>query len=49
LHRLRGLYADQIKRETESAILARQAGIAAASAALGHTTTDTTERHYLTP
>ena len=49
LHRLRGLYADQIQRETQEAILARAAGVQAASAALGHTTTTTTERHYLTP
>ena len=47
LHRLRGLYADQIKRETEQAILARAAGIKAASEALGHTTTGTTVDHYL--
>lgn len=49
LHRCRGLYADHLKRETEEAILARQAGIKAASEALGHTTQKTTERHYLTP
>lgn len=49
LHRLRGLYADQIKRETESAMLAKLAGLKAASEALGHTTTETTERHYTTP
>lgn len=47
LHRLRGLYADQIKAETETAILARAAGIRAAQEALGHTTPETTERHYL--
>lgn len=47
LHRLRGLYADQIKRETEQAILARAAGVKAAQEALGHTTSATTERHYL--
>ena len=49
LHRLRGLYADQVKRETEEAILARQKGLKAASEALGHTSTATTERHYTTP
>ena len=49
LHRLRGLYADQIKRETEQAILARAAGIKAASEALGHTTVETTVDHYLDP
>jgi integrase len=47
LHRLRGLYADQIKAETEAAILARAAGIRAAQEALGHTSPQTTERHYL--
>ena len=47
LHRLRGLYADHVKRETEQAILARQAGIKAASEALGHTTIGTTVDHYL--
>jgi hypothetical protein len=47
LHRLRGLYLDQVRRETEQAILARQAGIQAAANAAGHTTTETTERHYL--
>lgn len=47
LHRLRGLYADQIKRETETAIIARQAGLQAAQRALGHTTPETTERHYV--
>ena len=47
LHRLRGLYADQVKRETEAAILARRQGIEAASRNLGHTTTATTEGHYL--
>ncbi len=49
LHRLRGLYADHVKRETEAAILARQAGIKAASEALGHTTIKTTVDHYTTP
>jgi hypothetical protein len=49
LHRLRGLYADHVKRDTEQAILARQAGIKAASEALGHTTIGTTVDHYLGP
>jgi hypothetical protein len=49
LHRLRGLYADQLKRETEIAMAARLAGIRKASENLGHTTTATTEAHYLTP
>ena len=47
LHRLRGLYADHVKRDTEQAILARQAGIKAASEALGHTTIGTTVDYYL--
>lgn len=47
LHRLRGLYADHVKRDTEEAILAHQAAIRAASQALGHTSTATTEAHYL--
>lgn len=47
LHRLRGLYADHVRNETESAILARQQGIKAASLALGHTSTAVTERSYL--
>lgn len=47
LHRLRGLYADQIKAEREEAFLAHRAGVKAASEALGHTTTATTENHYL--
>lgn len=46
-HRLRGIYADHLKRVTESAILARQAAIKEASRALGHTDTETTTRHYL--
>jgi hypothetical protein len=49
LHRLRGLYADQLKRETEIAMAARLAGIKKASENLGHTTTATTTAHYLTP
>ena len=49
LHRLRGLYADHVRRETEEAILARQQGIKAASVALGHASTQTTEKSYLSP
>jgi hypothetical protein len=49
LHRLRGLYADEVKRITEEAVAARQEAIKAASSNLGHTTTTTTENHYLTP
>jgi hypothetical protein len=49
LHRLRGLYADDVARLTQDAVAARLAGIREASAALGHTTTATTINHYLTP
>lgn len=48
LHRLRGLYADDVARLTSDAITARLAGVKAASEALGHTSTKTTENHYLT-
>lgn len=47
LHRLRGLYADQLAELERDAVAARQAGILAASQALGHTTTHTTETSYL--
>lgn len=47
LHRLRGLYADQIKELTEDAVAAHLAGVKAASNALGHTNTKTTVNHYL--
>lgn len=47
LHRLRGLYADHVRRDTEAAILARREAPQAASEALGHTNTTTTERHYI--
>lgn len=47
LHRLRGLYADDVKRITEDAVAAHLAGVKAASEALGHTSTATTERSYL--
>lgn len=46
LHRLRGLYADHVRRETEQAILARQKASKTASKALGHASVTTTERHY---
>jgi len=48
LHRLRGLYADDVKRITEDAVAAHLAGVKAASQALGHTSTATTEKSYLT-
>ena len=47
LHRLRGLYADHVARLTSDAITARLAGIQAASDSLGHTSTATTTKHYL--
>lgn len=47
LHRLRGLYADDVAKLTEDAVLARLEGIKEASRALGHTTTKTTLNHYL--
>ena len=47
LHRLRGLYADHVAALTSDVVAARLAGVRAASQALGHTTTATTERHYL--
>ncbi|CAB4163312.1 hypothetical protein UFOVP813_13 [uncultured Caudovirales phage] len=47
LHRLRGLYADDVKRLTQDAVTAHLAGIKAASANLGHTNTQTTQRSYL--
>ncbi len=47
LHRLRGLYADDVAKLTEAAVRARMEGIQAASAALGHTSTATTVNHYL--
>lgn len=48
LHRLRGLYADHVARITRNAVAARLAGVRAAQKNLGHTTSRTTERHYLT-
>lgn len=47
LHRLRGLYADEVAKLTQDAVAARLAGVKAASQALGHTNTQTTERSYL--
>jgi hypothetical protein len=47
LHRLRGLYADDIRKLSEDAMTARLAAIRAASQALGHTSTATTVDHYL--
>jgi hypothetical protein len=49
LHRLRGLYADEVAKITVDAVTARLAAIKAAQEALGHTTSKTTEGHYLTP
>ncbi len=49
LHRLRGLYADAVATLTRDAVAAHLAGVQAASAALGHTSTATTVAHYLTP
>lgn len=49
LHRLRGLYADNIKNRFESQILARTASIDAARLALGHSSAAVTLKHYLTP
>ncbi|WP_038164853.1 hypothetical protein [Verrucomicrobium sp. BvORR106] len=49
LHRLRGLYVDQVAEEQEEAIAARQEAVKKASKAVGHTTTKITEDHYLTP
>jgi hypothetical protein len=47
LHRLRGLYAVDLRIRTRDAVAAALAGTKAASAALGHTSTEMTERHYL--
>lgn len=47
LHRLRGLYADDVKKLTQDAVAAHLAGVKAASQNLGHTNTRTTERSYL--
>lgn len=47
LHRLRSLYADEVKKLTQDAVAAHLAGVKAASQALGHTNTATTEKSYL--
>jgi hypothetical protein len=47
LHRLRGLYADEVFKVTEMARAAYLAGLEAARDALGHTSTDTTRNSYL--
>jgi hypothetical protein len=47
LHRLRGLYADDVARLTQVAVEARLEGVRAAADNLGHTTTRTAQRHYL--
>jgi integrase len=47
LHRLRGLYADEIARLTADAVTARLAALRAAQEALGHTSAETTQNHYL--
>lgn len=47
LHRLRGLYADEVAKLTQDAVAARLAGVKAASQALGHTNTATTQNSYL--
>jgi hypothetical protein len=49
LHRLRGLYADHIAKLAREFETVRLAGIRAAQANLGHTTSAVTEAHYLTP
>lgn len=46
LHRLRGLYADDVRRRTEALLLAQQAAKKEASRNLGHTGTKTAEKHY---
>lgn len=48
LHRLRGLYADDLAKLTADAVQGRLAGERAAADALGHTSTATTRNHYLT-
>ena len=48
MHRLRAIYADNVKNRFESQLLARQAGIDAARIALGHGSAAVTLQHYLT-
>lgn len=47
LHRLRGLYADNLARLTEDAVIARLAAVKTAQENLGHTSSATTLNHYL--
>jgi integrase len=47
MHRLRGLYASDLAERTRNAVAAQLAGEQAAASALGHTTPETTRRHYL--
>lgn len=47
LHRMRGLYLDDVAKLTEDAVKAKLAGVKAAAEAAGHTSTKTTEDHYL--
>lgn len=48
MHRLRSIYADNVKSRFEAQILARQAGIDAARIALNHGSAAVTLQHYLT-
>lgn len=48
LHRMRGLYLDDVAKLTEDAVKARLEGVKAAKDSAGHTSTKTTEDHYLT-
>ena len=47
LHRLRGLYADEVSKVMEGAFAARLEAVREASRSLGHTTVATTLNHYL--
>lgn len=47
LHRMRGLYLDDVAKLTSDAVKAKLAGERAAADAAGHTTTKTTKDHYL--
>jgi hypothetical protein len=47
LHRLRGLYADEVARVMEQTFAARLEAVREASRSLGHTSTSTTQNHYL--
>jgi integrase len=48
LHKLRGLFCDAVMHRFEQEILARRVGTEAAAMAVGHSSTRTTEQHYLT-